>query len=114
VGTTVLLIACLVHEAIVGLPERMPTNPLLYLGGLIGAIFIGGAVIVVRVTGVLLLGLGSVAGQLVMSLVLDLVLPAAGQVVVASTVVGTVLTLVAVVIAAIPSRALGRRELRAR
>jgi len=109
VGTTVLLIACLVHEAIVGLPERMPTNPLLYLGGLIGAIFIGGAVIVVRVTGVLLLGLGSVAGQLVMSLVLDLVLPAAGRVVVASTVVGTVLTLVAVVIAAIPSRKLRAR-----
>ena len=109
VGTTVLLIACLVHEAIVGLPERMPTNPLLYLGGLIGAIFIGGAVIVVRVTGVLLLGLGSVAGQLVMSLVLDLVLPAPGRVVVASTVVGTVLTLVAVVIAAIPSRKLRAR-----
>ena len=106
VGTSVLLVACLVHEAIVGLPERMPTNPLLYLGGLIGAIFIGGAVVVVRITGVLLLGLGSVAGQLVMSLVLDLVLPAAGQVVVTSTVVGTVLTLVAVVIAAIPSRKL--------
>ncbi len=109
VGTTVLLTACLVHEAIVGLPERMPTNPLLYLGGLIGAIFIGGAVIVVRVTGVLLLGLGSVAGQLLMSLVLDLVLPRAGQVVVASTVVGTVLTLVAVAIAAIPSRKLRAR-----
>ena len=109
VGTSVLLVACLVHEAIVGLPERMPTNPLLYLGGLIGAIFIGGAVVVVRVTGVLLLGLGSVAGQLVMSLVLDLVLPAAGRVVVTSTVVGTVLTLVAVVIAAIPSRKLRAR-----
>jgi transporter family-2 protein len=114
VGTTVLLVACLVHEAIVGLPERMPTNPLLYLGGVIGAIFIGGAVIVVRVTGVLLLGLGSVAGQLVMSLVLDVVLPAVGQIIVTSTVIGTLLTLVAVVIAAIPSRALGRRELRAR
>jgi transporter family-2 protein len=114
VGTTVLLVACLVHEAIVGLPERMPTNPLLYLGGVIGAIFIGGAVIVVRVTGVLLLGLGSVAGQLVMSLVLDVVLPAVGQIIVTSTVIGTLLTLVAVVIAAIPSRALRRRELRAR
>lgn len=114
VGTSMLLVACLVHEAIVGLPERMPTNPLLYLGGLIGAIFIGGAVIVVRVTGVLLLGLGSVAGQLVMSLVLDLVLPAAGHVVVTSTVVGTLLTLVAVVIAALPSRKLGTRTIRAR
>ena len=114
VGTTVLVVACLVHEAIVGLPERMPTNPALYLGGLIGAVFIGGAVIVVRVTGVLLLGLGSVAGQLVMSLVLDVLLPAPGNVVVTSTVVGTLLTLVAVMIAAIPSRRLRRRELRAR
>ncbi len=106
VGATVLLVACLIHEAIVGLPERMPTTPVLYLGGLIGTIFIGGAVVVVRVTGVLLLGLGSVAGQLVMSLVLDLVVPAAGQTVVTSTVIGTLLTLVAVAIAAIPSRAL--------
>jgi len=114
VGTTVLLVACLVHEAIVGLPERMPTDPALYLGGLIGTIFIGGAVIVVRVTGVLLLGLGSVAGQLVMSLVLDVLVPAPGQVVVASTVVGTLLTLVAVVIAAIPSRRLGTVPVRAR
>jgi transporter family-2 protein len=114
VGTTVLLVACLVHEAIVGLPERMPTNPVLYLGGVIGAIFIGGAVIVVRITGVLLLGLGSVAGQLVMSLVLNVMLPAVGQVVVTSTVVGTLLTLVAVVIAAIPSRKFGRRPVRSR
>lgn len=109
VGTAVLLAASLVHEAIVGLPERMPANPVLYLGGLIGAIFIGTAVVVVRVTGVLLLGLGSVAGQLVMSLVLDLVVPAAGQVVVASTVIGTLLTLVAVVVASVPSRAVRAR-----
>ena len=114
VGTTVLLGACLIHETIVGPPERLPSNPLLYLGGIIGAVFIGAAVIVVRVTGVLLLGLGSVAGQLVMSLVLDLVVPASGQVVVASTVVGTLLTLVAVAIAAVPSRQWGRKPIRAR
>ena len=36
VGTTVLLVACLIHEAIVGPPERLPSNPLLYLGGIIG------------------------------------------------------------------------------
>ena len=114
VGTTVLLIACVVHEAIVGLPDRMPTNPVLYLGGIIGTIFIGGAVIVVRITGVLLLGLGSVAGQLIMSLVLDLVLPTPGQAIVTSTVVGTLLTLVAVAIAALPSRPLAKLSVRAR
>jgi len=114
VGTIVLVVVCLVHEAIVGLPERMPTNPVLYLGGLIGTIFIGGAVIVVRVTGVLLLGLGSVAGQLVMSLVLDVVLPTPGQVIVSSAVIGTLLTLVAVMIAALPSRQLGKLPIRGR
>ena len=114
VGTSVLLVACLVHAAVVGLPDRMPTNPVLYLGGLIGTIFIGGAVIVVRVTGVLLLGLGSVAGQLVMSLVLDVMLPTSRQGVSTSTVVGTLLTLVAVVIAAFPSHTLGKLPIRGR
>lgn len=109
VGTTVLLIACIIHESIVGLPSRLPADPLLYLGGLIGVIFIGGAVVAVRVTGVLLLGLGSLAGQLVMSLVLDVALPVPGHSVVASTVVGTLLTLVAVGIAALPSRTIRRR-----
>jgi transporter family-2 protein len=108
VGTSVLVVACVVHESIVGLPARLPSDPLLYLGGLIGVIFIGGAVVVVRVTGVLLLGLGSIAGQLVMSLVLDAVLPVPGHVVVATTVAGTMLTLVAVAIAALPSRAIRR------
>jgi transporter family-2 protein len=103
-GTTVLVLACAVHEAIVGWPEHFPANPLLYTGGFIGTVFIAGAVIVVRTTGVLLLGLGSIAGQLAMSLALDVFLPIQGHVIEWSTVTGTLLALVAVTIAAIPSR----------
>lgn len=109
-GTTVLLAAFAVHEALVGWPHRFPTNPWLYTGGLIGTLFIAGAVIVVRTTGVLLLGLGSIAGQLVMSLTLDAFLPIRGHVIEASTVGGTLLTLVAVAIAAVPSRRLRARS----
>ncbi len=109
VGTVVLLLAGVVHAAMVGLPHRFPENPVLYLGGLIGVVFIGGAVAAVRTTGVLLLGLGSVAGQLMMSLVLDVVVPAPGSRIVASAVLGTLLTLAAVVIAALPSRAIRAR-----
>ena len=108
-GSTVLLAACAVHEAVVGWPDHFPTNPWLYTGGLIGTLFIAGAVVVVRTTGVLLLGLGSIAGQLVMSLALDAFLPIRGHVIEASTVAGTLLTLVAVAIAAVPSRRLRAR-----
>ena len=106
VGATVLALALAVHAAIAGLHVHFPTNPVLYLGGLTGTIFIGGAVVVVRTTGVLLLGLASVAGQLVMSLVLDALLPLPGQVIEWTTVAGTGLAIVAVVITAIPSRRL--------
>jgi transporter family-2 protein len=101
----VLVVAGLVHESIVGWPTHLPGNPVLYLGGLTGTLFIALSTIVVRTTGVLLLGLGSVAGQLVTSLLLDLTLPVDGRVVAWTTIAGTLLTLVAVAIAAVPSRA---------
>lgn len=110
VGIVVLLIACLLHETFVGWPTSLPTTPWLYLGGLLGTIFIALAATVVRTTGVLLLGLGSVAGQLITSLLLDLFLPIDATAVAWSTVVGTVLTLVAVGIAATPSRTLRARS----
>ena len=104
VGTTVLLIATLVHSTWAGWPTVFPTNPLLYLGGLLGVIFIGAATVIVRITGVLLLGLGTIAGQLIGSLLLDIFAPVAGHALTAPTVIGTAATLVAVSIAAIPRR----------
>ncbi|MEP6479581.1 MAG: DMT family transporter [Rhodoglobus sp.] len=104
VGTTALLIAAVIHVSIVGLPTALPTSPVLYLGGLVGVVFIAGAAIVAPITGVLLLGLGTIAGQLVASLLLDLFLPVASHQVTWITVLGTALTLVAVAIAALPSK----------
>ncbi len=105
VGTSVLLIATLVHSVWAGWPAALPANLVLYLGGLVGAMFIALAVLVVPVTGVLLLALGTIAGQLLTSVVLDLVVPAAGHPLTVQTVVGAALTLVAVALVAVSTRA---------
>ncbi|WP_405134045.1 DMT family transporter [Nocardia sp. NBC_01388] len=92
----------LVEAAVIagsGWPRGFPSEPWLYLGGAIGVVFIALAVVVVRWIGVLLLGLTSVAGQLLMSLLLDVVAPT-GAGVSALAVVGCVLTFVAVAVAA--------------
>ncbi|MGV8886344.1 MAG: DMT family transporter [Microbacteriaceae bacterium] len=104
VGFTLLLIATLVHSAFAGWPTALPQTWWLYSGGMIGVIFIAAAAVLVRTTGVLLLGLGTIAGQLLSSLLLDVIVPPEGREIVATTVVGTLLALVAVAIAALPSR----------
>ena len=53
-------------------------------------------------SGVLVTGLGMIAGQLLGSLALDLVLPVPGTVVALPTVLGTILTLAAIVLATLP------------
>ena len=108
-GTLVLILAGAVHLAVAGWPTSLPAAAWLYSGGLIGTLFIGLAIIVVKHTGVLLLGLGVVAGQLVASLALDVLVPVAGHPIAWTTVLGTALTLVAVGIATIPSRPIGQR-----
>jgi transporter family-2 protein len=100
VGTAVLLVAATVHLVIVGWPAALPSNPVLYLGGAVGVLFIGLGAAVVGVTGVLLLTLGTISGQLLMSLVLDLVVPVAGHGVQFTTIAGIALALAAVVIVA--------------
>lgn len=100
-GTVALVIVAVVHGLLVGFALDLPGNPWLYTGGLIGCIFIAGAAVVVRTTGVLMLGLGIVAGQLVCALVLDLLAPSGGHPIGVTTVAGTALALVAVVIAAV-------------
>jgi transporter family-2 protein len=118
VGTPLLAVAALISLAFVGWPEAFPTNPLLYLGGVVGVTFIAASAIIVRITGVLVLGLAVISGQLVMSLLLDLLVPVPGHELVASTVAGAVLALVAVAIASIrrrrpgPASAEDQRELR--
>jgi len=103
-GTALLAVVLGIHAVAAGLPDRLSGSPWLYVGGLIGILFVAGYAIVVKFTGVLLLGLGAIAGQLGASLIFDIVLPVAGQQIEWTTVVGTVVTLIAIGIASIPSR----------
>lgn len=101
VGTTVLLVLMAVDWSIRGLPNPLPAEPWLYAGGAIGCVFIATAALLVRVTGVLLLGLATVAGQLVTALLLDVFAPTSTQPVAFSTIGGTLLALVAVAVASV-------------
>ncbi|WP_067800219.1 DMT family transporter [Nocardia beijingensis] len=99
------LAALLVIEALVivssGGPADFPAEPWLYLGGFIGVAFIALAALTVRWIGVLLLGLTSVAGQLLASLILDMLTPTSAGLSV-TAIIGCALTLVAVAVAARP------------
>lgn len=108
VGTVALTLVTAVEVGIRGLPGALPVQPWLYLGGPLGVLFIGAAAAVVPVTGVLLLGLGTVAGQLVGALLLDVFVPVGSDHLTVNTVLGTALTLVAVTVIALPGRP-GRR-----
>jgi transporter family-2 protein len=105
VGTAVLGIALLGHIAVVGWSPAFPGEWWLYVGGLVGCVFIAAQAVIVRVTGVLLLGLALLAGQLAASVILDLITPVEGAGIHLVTIAGSALVLVAVVVAAWPSRA---------
>ncbi|WP_249520769.1 DMT family transporter [Microbacterium sp. ER1] len=75
-GTLVLAVAAGTSVAVRGWPAALPTEPWLYLGGFLGAGYILLGAFIVAHTGVLLMGLGSVLGQLVTSVVIDLLWPA--------------------------------------
>lgn len=101
-GTLALLVAAGIHIAVVGAPRSLPTAPWVYLGGAVGVVYIFLSAALVRHTGVLQLGLGSVVGLLVTSLVIDAIWPgqAAPPLPVALAAVGV--ALVGVVVAVLP------------
>ncbi|MGO4433620.1 DMT family transporter, partial [Paenarthrobacter sp. RAF9] len=101
-GSAILWIAWLVKLAVAGPGNPLPSEWWYYLGGPMGCLFIGLAALLVRSLGVLITGLGMIAGQLVGSLVLDVVIPSPGAVVALPTVLGTVLTLAAIIVATLP------------
>ena len=103
VGFAALLVVFLADFALRGAPRHLPSEPWLYFGGACGVIFISAAASVVRVVGVFVLGLGTIAGQLIASLFIDLFVPAADKPVTFPVVAGTVLALAAVVVAAVPN-----------
>jgi transporter family-2 protein len=97
VGFAVLAIAAVVTLATSSL-DGLPANPLLYPGGLLGAFVVVVGATAVQPLGVLRLGLAMVAGQMAGALIVDLAAPAPGEAVTATTVIGVVLTMVAVAI----------------
>jgi transporter family-2 protein len=101
-GGTLLWAAWLVKLAVAGAGNPLPAQWWYYLGGPLGCIFIGVGALLVRSLGVLVTGLGMIAGQLLGSLGLDLMLPVPGTVVALPTVLGTLLTLGAIILATLP------------
>lgn len=74
-GTVVLAVGAALSVLARGMPDALPAEPWLYLGGLLGFAYILLGAWLVPHTGVLLLGLGSVLGQLVASVVIDIAWP---------------------------------------
>lgn len=101
-GTVVLVVIALIQGAGAGFVTVYPAEPWLYLGGVVGMTFVFGLAFAVRHTGVLLLGMGTVAGQVVAALVLDLVAPGHGNTVDWVTFAAAALAGIAVVIASSP------------
>lgn len=101
-GGCVLWTAWLVKLTVAGAGNSLPGEWWYYLGGPMGCVFIGLGALLVRSLGVLVTGLGMIAGQLLGSLGLDLLVPAPGTVVEVPTVLGTLLTLAAIVVATLP------------
>jgi bacterial/archaeal transporter family-2 protein len=105
VGFIVLSAGLLIRLASGATHFTLPPVGWMYTGGALGLVSIGLMAMLVRGLGLLLLGLSSIAGQLVGSLLFNGVVPGTATALHAETVVGTVLAMVAAGIAAIPARA---------
>lgn len=100
VGVACLVVVCAVDLAVRGRPAgSLPTRWWEYLGGILSVVFVVIAAAVVRHTGVLLLSLAMIAGQLASAVVIDAVVPG-GTRPDGYTLAGVVLTMVAVAVAA--------------
>lgn len=91
-GTLVLLVISVVTLPWATIPQTLPMQWWLYLGGFVGTIFIAIQTVTVNTIGVLGLGVSLVTGQVLGSIVLDLTLPMGYHPVTLWTVVGAVLT----------------------
>jgi len=99
-GTAVLLCAAIAHAAVAGLPEELPSNPLLYAGGALGVVYIALSAAITPRTGVLVFGLGSVLGLLAGSVLLDVLWPAAAPAPLWQAVLTVAFALAGVIVAA--------------
>lgn len=106
-GTIALVVAFLIHSLATSWPSALPTGWWLYVGGAVGCVFIAASAVLVRFTGVLLLGLAMLAGQLVGAVALDLVAPLGASVSLLAeiaTISGAVVAFVAVIVASASRR----------
>ncbi|MCY1675339.1 DMT family transporter [Pseudarthrobacter sp. SL88] len=101
-GCLVLWTVLGIKVVVAGTGNPLPAEWWYYLGGPMGCVFIGLGALLVRTLGVLVTGLGMIAGQLMGSLALDVFVPAPGSVVALPTVLGTILTLAAIILATLP------------
>lgn len=104
VGAAILLVVAPVVVLTVGPTTGFPGNPLLYVGGAVGLVFITLTAWAVRLVGVLVVGLGTVTGQLLGAVALDVVAPQPGAELAVSTVVGSALTVLGVLVASAQRR----------
>ncbi len=100
-GTLGLGIALVVAVLVSGTPlSALPAGPWwIYVGGVVGVAFIATSAWVLPIIGVLVFALLAIAGQLIGSLVLDVVFPVPGSNVTWNLVAGALLALVAVLLA---------------
>lgn len=104
IAIVVLIIAFVVHGLLAGWPAGLPTLWWMYLGGPLGLTYIACLAVFVHRVGVLVLGLCTTAGQLIGSLLLDVVVPPVGHTLAWTTIAGTCLAMVAIAVAAVPAR----------
>ncbi|HWL59539.1 MAG TPA: DMT family transporter [Microbacteriaceae bacterium] len=103
-GSIVLVVAAGIGWAVTGQGPVAIDEWWLLFGGLLGIVHIAWQSFGVRWLGTLVLGLAMIAGQLVTSVVLDLVLPLPGTAVDGWQVAGVALAFIAVLVAALPVR----------
>lgn len=101
-GTAALLVVTLIAVTLNGWPIGWPSEPWYYVGGALGTMFIALAAVLVRTVGVLLLSMANVAGQMIGAVLIDVGLPF-NDGLTPSMLMGALVALGAVIIAALPS-----------
>lgn len=108
IGSLALALIWVLKLALTGGLPTLPAELWLYTGGALGCINLVLSALLIRHIGVLLTALGMIAGQLIGALLMDWLLPVAGSAIYPQTIFGTLLTLAAIIIAALPGSALRR------
>lgn len=103
VGFVILGTALLIRILMGQVTFVFPTDWWMYLGGPLGLLSIGLMALLVRGLGLLLLGLASTAGQLVGSILIDLLIPSLGNQIYLLTIIGAIVALIGAGIAMLPS-----------